>query len=91
MLCVRPGVLDVLANPFRCSSELISDDFPTLDLPRNAISGKSPTGQCRRSKALFTNSADLTFICLNYTGLTHGGEKEGSIPQTESSRMFQFL
>jgi hypothetical protein len=35
---VRPGVDDTRAS-FDPSSALISEDFPTFDLPRNAISG----------------------------------------------------
>lgn len=49
MHCVRPGVFDVLAKPRRPSKELISDDLPTLDLPRNAISGRTSSIQCERS------------------------------------------
>jgi hypothetical protein len=75
MLCVRPGVFDVRARPFLCNSEFRSDDFPTFDLPRKAISGLLSTGQCRRSKALFTNSADVIFIFNDYTGLAMRREK----------------
>ena len=39
MLCVRPGVFEVRARPLRCRSELMSEDFPTFERPRNAISG----------------------------------------------------
>ena len=68
MLWVRPGVFDVRASPFRSSSELISDDLPTFDLPRNAISGRSSAGQCAREKALLINSADVIFTEQDYTG-----------------------
>lgn len=62
MLWVRPGVLDVRARAFRCSKEFSSDDFPTFDLPRNEISGRSSRTQSLRSNALLTNSAETTFI-----------------------------
>jgi len=61
MLCVRPGVFDVRASPFLSSSEFISEDFPTFDRPRNATSGNPSVVQWLRSKALFTNSAEVIF------------------------------
>ncbi len=62
MLCVRPGVFDVLAKPFLINSELMSDDLPTFERPRKAISGRLSSTQCRFSKALFTKSAEIIFI-----------------------------
>ncbi|MCY1378226.1 hypothetical protein D9M69_658420 [compost metagenome] len=35
---MRPGVLDVRANPLWPTSALISDDLPTLERPAKAIS-----------------------------------------------------
>jgi hypothetical protein len=61
MLCVRPGVLEVRARPLRLRSELISEDFPTFERPKNAISGRRSATQCELSKALLINSADLIF------------------------------
>lgn len=63
ILCVRPGVFEVLASDLRCSREFSNDDLPTLDRPRKAISGKPSVVHCDRSKALLTNSAETTFIC----------------------------
>lgn len=62
MLCVLPGVFDVRAKPFRCSKELMSEDFPTFERPRNAISGKPSVVQCSSEKALLMNSAEVIFI-----------------------------
>jgi hypothetical protein len=61
MLCVRPGVFEVRARAFRSNNELISDDLPTFDRPKNAISGRPSLGHCRASKALFINWAELIF------------------------------
>jgi hypothetical protein len=36
---VFPGVVEILASECHPVSILIRDDFPTLDLPRNAYSG----------------------------------------------------
>jgi len=44
------------------SRELIKLDLPTFDLPRNAISGCESEGQSFSLKALFKNSALVTFI-----------------------------
>ena len=40
---MRPGVFDVLANPFWPTSALIKDDLPTLERPAKAISA-GPSG-----------------------------------------------
>ena len=65
MLCVRPGVFDVLAKLFLCNKELISDDFPTLERPKNAISRLPSVGHCPARNALFTNSAEVIFTLFN--------------------------
>jgi hypothetical protein len=44
IVCVRPGVLLVKASPFRPVKALIRLDFPTLLLPKKAISGKPSEG-----------------------------------------------
>src|SRR5690348_18379582 len=61
ILWVRPGVFEVRASPLLPSKELINDDFPTLERPRKAISGRLPSTQWSRSKALLTNSALVIF------------------------------
>jgi hypothetical protein len=40
----------------------MSDDLPTFDLPRKAISGRTSVTQPRLSKALVTKSADVIFM-----------------------------
>ena len=62
MLCVLPGVLDVRAKPLRCSKELISEDFPTFERPKKAISGNPSVVQCSSAKALLINSVEVIFI-----------------------------
>jgi hypothetical protein len=62
MLCVLPGVFDVRAKPFRCKSELISDDLPTFERPRKAISGSLSVVQCSRLNALLTKLTLEIFI-----------------------------
>src|SRR6266542_3739029 len=56
MLCVRPGVLLVNANPFLPTRQLIRVDFPTLLLPKNAISGRPSEGNWSGLTELTTNS-----------------------------------
>jgi hypothetical protein len=56
IVCVRPGVLLVKASPFLAVKQLIRLDFPTLLLPRNAISGKRSAGNISGLPALTTNS-----------------------------------
>src|ERR1700742_5169797 len=53
MVCVRPGVLLVLAILF-ATSELIRLDLPTLERPTKAISGAPGGGNC------FGSAADVT-------------------------------
>lgn len=53
-----PGILDAFASWLRWVSILIKDDFPTLDLPINAISGKFVSGHSDRFDALFIKFAD---------------------------------
>jgi hypothetical protein len=44
---VFPGVDEVIANPLRLVSMLMSDDFPTFDRPMNAYSGFPSCGHFR--------------------------------------------
>lgn len=46
---VLPGVDEVLARALRPSKKLIREDFPTFDLPANAISGKGLSGSSSKS------------------------------------------
>lgn len=45
MICVLPGVEEILAKPFIPQSILIKEDFPTLERPIKAYSGLSAGGQ----------------------------------------------
>ena len=62
MLCVLPGVFEVRAKPLRCKSELMSEDLPTFERPRKAISGLPSVVQCSLANALLINSDDKIFI-----------------------------
>src|ERR1700722_863346 len=57
MVCVRPGVLLVKASLCCPPRALIKLDFPTLLLPKNAISGRASEGNCSGLLALAKNSA----------------------------------
>lgn len=58
---ILPGFFEVRANFFRLTSELRSEDFPTLDRPTRANSGiPSEGGQSSVLTLLFTNSACTT-------------------------------
>src|SRR5258708_39587060 len=56
MLRVRPGVELVRAS-FESTRVLITLDFPTFELPRNATSGKLGAGKWATSVAAATNCA----------------------------------
>src|SRR5882724_4677059 len=56
MLRVRPGVELVRAS-LAPTSELITLDLPTLERPRNAISGRVGAGKCETSVAAAMNRA----------------------------------
>ena len=56
---VLPGVDEVMANPLRPVSMLMSDDLPTFDRPMNAYSGRSPAGHFVTSVLLMTNRASF--------------------------------
>ena len=55
---VRPGVRDVFTRRLRLINVLIKEDFPTLDRPAKAISGRFPGGYCDGWVALVTNLAE---------------------------------
>src|SRR5689334_7183108 len=61
---VLPGVDEVRANPLTRRRELIKLDLPTFDLPMKAISGFESEGQSFSVKALFKNSACVTFMSI---------------------------
>jgi len=54
---VRPGVLLVKASPFWPVRALMRLDFPTLLLPKNAISGSRSEGNAAGLAELTINSA----------------------------------
>src|SRR5437868_2111253 len=58
MVCVFPGVEEVLARPFLLTSILISDDLPTFERPINANSSLLPSGVFPGSVLLTLNSAE---------------------------------
>src|ERR1700722_14212916 len=76
MLRVRPGVLLVRAN-FEPTRELITLDFPTLDRPRNAISGTPGAGNCFKSLAESTNLARIRIQTVSSVGVKHGKRRRG--------------
>ena len=63
MVCVRPGVLLIKASslrPIRAFSKL---DFPTLLLPKKAISGKPSEGNCSGLAEDVTKVLSITKSC----------------------------
>lgn len=54
-----PGFLEVRAISFWRTRALMREDFPTLDLPMIANSGRSSLGQSLARELLFTNTACL--------------------------------
>src|SRR6266852_1167244 len=71
MLRVRPGVLLVRAS-FAPTSELITLDLPTLERPRNAISGKLGAGKCVKSLADNINRARTRIQTVSSVWVAHG-------------------
>lgn len=57
---VRPGVRLTLARPVRPEKALSRLDFPTLERPATAISGRSSRGTADTSGALISNCASTT-------------------------------
>ena len=70
MSCVFPGFCEVIASPLRAVSILMSDDFPTLDRPMKAYSGRPVVGHFSTRLLLMTNSADLMTIGCCYAYLS---------------------
>lgn len=66
MVCVLPGVDDVLARLFRFVSIFIKDDLPTFDRPMKANSGLSGAGHLATSVLLIRNSADVMSMYDRY-------------------------
>jgi hypothetical protein len=62
MVIVFPGEEETLARDFLPRRVLIRDDFPTLDLPERAISGRGSLGNCLE---LPTVIAIFTLFVLN--------------------------
>src|SRR5207253_10709190 len=62
MLRVRPGVELVFATLLP-TSELITLDLPTLERPRNAISGRLGAGKCLASLAANMNRVRTRIGC----------------------------
>src|SRR5271167_417976 len=71
MLRVRPGVLLVRAI-FAPTRELITLDFPTLDLPRNAISGAPGAGKWAKSLADGINRARIRIAIVSSVQVAPG-------------------
>ena len=86
---VRPGVEDTFASRDP-SSELISEDFPTFDRPRNAISGApnvfASVGKCATSVADKRNTG-LNRILAVYP-LTDRNSQSAILTQTPKSTLF---
>jgi len=61
-----PGFLEVSASFFLLTRELRREDFPTLDLPTRANSGKPSEGQSSVLTLLLINSAWTTCASLAY-------------------------
>src|ERR1022692_2007726 len=62
MLCVRPGVLLVLASPLIPVSALSSELLPTLERPASATSMRFHRGHSLAAKAEVTNCASSFMI-----------------------------
>src|SRR5258708_26202515 len=78
MLRVRPGVLLVRAS-FAPTSELITLDLPTLDRPRNAISGTLGAGKCVKSLADNINRAMIRIHTVSSVWVAHGKRQRKNI------------
>jgi len=64
MVLVLPGSADILASLDHPVSILISDDFPTFDLPINPNSGRPESGHCFNVALLLTKLAERISISL---------------------------
>src|SRR5713226_4580850 len=84
MLRVRPGVLLVRAS-FAPTSELITLDFPTLDRPRNAISGTLGAGKCVKSLADNINRARIRIPTVSSVWVAQGKRRRKKVRAKISS------
>jgi len=75
MSCVLPGVPDVLASIFCPVIIFIREDFPTLDLPIKAYSGKTAGGHLLNSGLLMIKRAVSGFP--NFTDLFYRSQYAG--------------
>src|SRR5260370_17447945 len=78
MLRVGAGGLVVGAS-FAPSSELITLDLPTLERPRNAISGKLGAGKCVKSLADNINRAMIRIHTVSSVWVAHGKRQRKNI------------
>ena len=62
---VFPGFSPTRAKFFRFKMRLITEDFPTLDLPAKAISGRRSLGKPEVDAALNKKKADMMPTILN--------------------------
>src|SRR3979490_1247589 len=85
MLRVRPGVLLVRAS-FAPTSELITLDLPTLERPRNAISGTPGGGKCVKSLADSINRARIRIHTVSSVWVTHGKRCERKVRRKKFAR-----
>src|SRR5277367_639139 len=85
MLRVRPGVLLVRAS-FAPTSELMTLDFPTLERPRNAISGTPGTGKCVKSLAESMKRARIRIEIVSSVWGAHG-KRRGKISSRKGSSL----
>lgn len=69
-ITVSPGFLDVRARRLRRTSELSSEDLPTLERPTRANSGRPSEGQSSVLTLLLTNSACEIWASLAYLAST---------------------
>ena len=62
--CVLPGVLDVCANFDLFVTAFNSEDFPTLDLPKKATSGRLLISKPSIFATPFTKAVSYTHLTL---------------------------
>ena len=58
---VLPGFSPTRAKFLRCSSRLMTEDFPTLDLPAKAISGRRVLGKSLGEAAEIKNYIETKY------------------------------
>jgi hypothetical protein len=73
MIRVRPGVELVRAKFFLPTKELSKLDFPTFDLPTNAILGRGDPGNWSFRAALLRNLALRKPLYLEFAHLVNAG------------------